>query len=117
MEDVLVEDVPGEVALDALELVRVALEADEEEPRIELSGDLVEAVGERVAAAEDPRPEQVAGAEPHVRVAVDHGALGTARLEVGRVELVGAGQRGPGVLGAADRALLLGRGPCGPTSR
>jgi hypothetical protein len=54
--DVLVEGVEGaEPALDRNELLLgVALEADEEEPGFELAEALVDAVGEGVAAAQDP---------------------------------------------------------------
>ena len=56
--DVLVQRVQlAEAALDRDELLRgVALEADEEEPGFELAEQVVDAAGERVAAAQDALP-------------------------------------------------------------
>ena len=54
--DVLVERVGGEVLLHRDEAgARVALVGDEEQARVELVGDRVDAVGEREAAAQQPR--------------------------------------------------------------
>src|SRR5690606_5997995 len=80
--DVLVERVAAEVALDRRELLRVALEADEEEAGVELGRDLVEAVGERVAAPKDPGLRFLGRGEPDVGVVRDHGIASLAGAEV-----------------------------------
>src|SRR6186997_3567131 len=107
--DVLVERVEGaEPALDRDEVLGVALEADEEEAGFELAEALVDAVGERVAAAED------AGAvvllrrsEADVGVDGDHRMAVALLVERQRLELVAAAERGAAVLVAADRPLLV----------
>jgi hypothetical protein len=99
--DVLVERIVGaEPALDRDELaLRVALEGDEEEAGFELAEALVDAVGEGVAAAQDPlapvglgRGEADVGVDRDRRVAV---GLGVERQ---RFELVDAAERGAAVL-------------------
>src|SRR6201999_1649399 len=73
--DVLVQRVVlAELALQGDELLfRVLLEADKEEAGFELAEALVDAVGERVAAAEDPDAVVFRRrGEPHVGVFGDH---------------------------------------------
>src|SRR5262245_16542327 len=103
-------DVPGERVgeaegpLDRDELaVRVALERDEEEARVELAGDRVGAVRERVAAAQDPLAAvRRRRGQPDVRVRRD-----LRRGEVDLVELLRPGERRAALLEPPDHALLL----------
>src|SRR4051794_6064997 len=108
--DVLVEGVVGaEPALDRHELLlRVALEADEEEAGFELAEALVDAVGEGVAAAQDPLAVVGrGGGEAHMSASRDGRLAVALGLEVERIELLAAAQRRPLVLVAADRFLLV----------
>src|SRR6202012_178452 len=81
--DVLVERVvDAELFLQHHELLRrVPLEGDEEEAGFELAEALVDAVGERVAAAEDLQATVfLRRGEPHVRIGRDHRFAVGARL-------------------------------------
>src|SRR4051812_28554474 len=109
--DVLVQRVvEAELALQRHELLaRVLLVADEEQPRVELTGVRVGAVGERVAAAQDPQAAVLfVRGQPDVRVDRDH-QLAVAALgrEVRWVELVMTSERCTGGLHPSDDGLLV----------
>src|SRR5262245_47917219 len=109
--DVLVERVHrAESALDRDELLlRVALEGDEEEAGFELAEALVDAVGEGVAAPQDPLAVvELGGGEADVGVDRDRRQpAGLLAVQRQRFELVLPAERGAAVLGAADRLLLV----------
>src|SRR5436190_212383 len=107
--DVLVERVHrAEPPLDRDELVGVALEADEEEPGFELAETLVDAVGERVAAAEDAGAVVLfGGGEADVGIGRDYRMAVALLVQRQRFELIAAAEWGAAVLVAADRPLLV----------
>src|SRR5881394_791857 len=108
--DVLVEGVAGaEPALNRDELaLRVTLEADEEEPRFELAEALVDAVGEGVAATQNPLAAVGRGrGEADVGVDGDRRFAAAFGIEVEWVGLLAAAEGGALVLVAADRRLLV----------
>jgi hypothetical protein len=109
--DVLVERVAGQGLLELDELGRVFHEGDEEQPAEQGAELRVDAVGEGVAAAQDPGAAVVLEAgQPDVRVGRDGGlAAGVGRGEVRRSELAAAAERGAGDLGPADDVLLVGQ--------
>jgi hypothetical protein len=87
--DVLVEGVARQRPLELDELGRVLHEGDEEQAAEERPGLRVDAVGEGVAAAQDPGSAVVLGAgQPDVRVGRDGGLpVGAGLGEFGRAEL------------------------------
>src|SRR5882757_6896997 len=109
--DVLVQCVlAAQLLLQGDELGRVLHVRDEEQPGVQVTGALVDAVGEGVPPTQQAQPVVVLErGQPDVRVVGDHrGAVRTGGGEVGEVELGLAGQRGAGVLGPADHRLLVG---------
>src|SRR5580698_2665836 len=107
--DVLVEGVGGERLLQPDELGRVLHEGDEEQAAEQGAGLRVDAVGERIAAAQDPGPAVVLETgEPDVGVRGNSRlAVAPARGEVRCGELAASGQRGAGNLRPADDVLLI----------
>src|SRR5262245_19808955 len=101
----------AEPPLDGDELTPwVALEADEEETRFQLAETLVDPVGEGVAAPQDPLAAvHRSGGEADVGVDRDDGLAASFGLQVQRLELLAAAERGAAVLVAADRFLLVGQ--------
>src|SRR5215218_2115251 len=113
--DVLVQRVEGaEPALDRHELLLgVALVVDEKEARFELAEALVDAVGEGVAAAEDPGAVVFLGrSEADVGIGRDHRMAVRLGVQRQRLELILPPEWRAAVLVAPDRPLLvLERGP------
>src|SRR5262249_34674950 len=109
--DVLVERIRlAQAALDGDEAgARIALEADEEQARVEFARERVDTVGERVPAPQDARVGigRWRG-EADVRVGGDaRRAVGCRGIQVDRVELALAAEWGAGGFAAAEDALLL----------
>ena len=111
VDDVLAECVVlAEAALDRDELlVRIALERDEEEPRIQLTGHRIDAVGVGIATPEDALAAVRCRARRDgcARRPGSRGGRPSPCRQVGSVVLMTAGERSAARLEAADRLLLV----------